>query len=251
MKQTIKVIGCLVIGLALGANAFAGGKPVVEPEPICEVPFTGSVSVGYDTDYYHRGQQWGENNINAAVAIDYALTADINAALSTSYNNITDPAGWDRLVSGAWAEFGLAGLDAAVGVNWYYYPEGSNDDTIEVGLNLGKDIGIAYLDFGYYFDFESDGNYFELGASRTIPLGQCLDLNLGAGIGYGDDNYVFDGILNGGDHVYATLGLTWHLTETASLSGYVTGNWLYDDLEALNGGDDEDVYGGASLKVSF
>ncbi|MFT5466657.1 MAG: hypothetical protein ACI8UO_001757 [Verrucomicrobiales bacterium] len=253
MKQTIKAIGCIVVGAGLLSSAQAEGGKIIptDPVPVCEVPFTGSVSVGYDTDYYHRGQQWGENNVSAAVGIDYSLSASMNLALDTTYNNIIDPAGWDRLVSGAWGEFDLMGLEAGVGFNWYYYPEASNDDTYEVGLRLGTTVGPIDIDFGYYYDFESSGNYFELGGSKTIALGDCLDLNLGGGIGYGDENYVFDGIVNGGDHVYATVGLTYHLTETASVSGYITGNWLYDDLEALSGGDDEDVYGGASIRVNF
>lgn len=253
MKQNIKAIGCILAALSIGATAFAGAKHVpVTPDPICAVPFTGTVSVGYDTDLYQRGQQIGEDVINGGVAIDYSLSDGVSLAVGGAYSNITDPAIGDRLVTSGWANFGLAGLDAGIGLNWYYYPEldGALDDSLEAGIRLGTDLGIAYVGFGYYYDFEAEGNYLQLGLSKTIPLSDCLDLNLGTGIGYGDEDYTANGILNGGSHVYATGGLTLHLTETASLNAYITGTWAYGDLDDTLV-DGEDVFGGASISVSF
>ena len=40
-----------------------GIKP--QPDPVVDVKFTGSVSIGYDTDLYHRGQNLGEDVLSA------------------------------------------------------------------------------------------------------------------------------------------------------------------------------------------
>lgn len=250
MNKSIKAIGVFFASLALGSVATAG--EVAPVDPVCSVGFTGSVSVGYDTDLYHRGLNLGENVISAGVNTSHDI-AGIGVDLGVSYENITEnitePAVGDRLVTSAWTSLDVLPIDTAIGLNWYYYAEGAWDDSLELGIHFSEDIGFATVDFGYYYDTDSDGNYIQGGLSKTIALGDCLDLNLGAGIGYGDEDYTA-GNGNGGEHVYVRAGLAYSLTETATLNAYIAGNFAYGDLEELVDEEDE-VYGGVSLSVSF
>ncbi|MFT5466656.1 MAG: hypothetical protein ACI8UO_001756 [Verrucomicrobiales bacterium] len=246
MNNSIKAI---IASLALGGAAI-GGEMAAPADPVCAVGFTGSVYAGYDTDLYHRGANLGQDVISAGFNSNHDL-GGLNLDLGIGYQNVTDPAVGDRLVTSAWTGMDLMGLDAAIGLNWYYFPEidSAVDDNLEIGLQLSHDLGIATLNFGYYYDFESEGSYLEGGLSKTIALADCLDLNLGTGIGYGDDDYN-TGFQAGGEHVFVKAGLTYHLTETAALSAYVAGNFLYGDAADLSD-DDDDIYGGVSLSVSF
>lgn len=242
-----KTITAIVASVALAGAAFAGEAPV---DPVCAVGFTGDVSVGYDTDLLHRGQNLGQDVITAAVNTQHDL-GGLDLSLGAEYNNVTDPAVGDRLTTSGWLGFDLAGLDAGLGLNWYHFPEldGALDDTLEIGFTLSHDLGFATAHFGYYYDFDADGSYIKGALTKDIALADCLDLNLGAGIGYGDDDYSA-GLTNGGEHVCVKAGLTYHLTETASLSAYIAGNFLYGDAADL-AADDDEVYGGVSLGVSF
>ena len=72
-----------------------------------------------------------------------------------------------------------------------------------------------------------------------------LELGLATGISYGE-NYFGVSSLN---HAYATAGLSYALTESATFDIYVGGNFPLEDLSDL--GEDDDVYGGASISVEF
>ncbi len=97
---------------------------------------------------------------------------------------------------------------------------------------------------------ENEGWYFQSGLNKSIPLTNCLDLETGAGVSYTKDYFGSDGW----NHAFANLGLALHLTEAATLRSYVAGNWVLDGLEALaarRGQNDDDIFGGASLSISF
>ncbi|MFT5471429.1 MAG: hypothetical protein ACI8UO_006563 [Verrucomicrobiales bacterium] len=142
----------------------------------------------------------------------------------------------------------MGALDLGIGAIFYTHPEAAIiEDKIEGGLTVGTSVfdDLLYLQFSYFHDFEFGGNYFELAGRKTIPLTDCLDLNLGGGIGYGDD-YEFQEDISIGDHVFASAGLTYWLTDAASINAYVAHYWLYDDSE-----DEENLHGGAALTVRF
>ena len=84
-----------------------------------------------------------------------------------------------------------------------------------------------------------------MAAGHSVELTACTTLVLGAGISYGDDYYGVSSF----NHAYATAGIDYALTETATFSVYVGGNFPLDDLE--DAGEDDDIHGGASISVSF
>ncbi len=250
MKITFVCLTSAIVGFALGSTAFGGDPkaPMVE-DPACAVPFYGSVSAGYDTSYLFRGGRYGDHAPWAGIDLNYDINDTLTWNFGTWYINPTQGPFVvnDELDVYSYLYFPLAGFDAAIGGTWFYFPEGGGDAG-EVNLALTRSIGGLFdFTFDYVYDITFEGHYFGYYADKTIPLANCLDLNLGTGISHATDNYNFRVLA--GDHAYVQAGLTFHLTESADFSTYILGNFPYNDLEAA--GEENDVYGGASISVSF
>jgi len=222
--------------------------------PVCAVPFYGSVSFGYESSYLFRGGRYGDHAPWAGLDLNLDLNQNLSLNFGTWYINPTKQNAivndefdlyaylffpFDCPVTGSW--------DVGVGGSWFFFLEDEFDEG-EVNLLLTKSIGNLFdFTFDYVYDVTFEGHYFGYYADKSIPLTQCLDLDLGTGISHGDDNYNF--LVLGGDHVYAKAGLTFHLTQTADFSTYILGNFPFNDLEEA--GQESDVYGGASVTISF
>lgn len=235
----------LALAVLASGSLYAGDKcPIVDP--VCAVPFTGSVSVGYETDYIFRGLTFGEHAPWASAAINFALTDQVSVDLGTWYLNSTSgPVGFDELDVYSFLNFPLWVFKASLGGTWFSYPEGAADDNGEASLNLAYDVGSLVTLAGFAaYDFVGDGWYFQLGASKTIALADCLDLGLGGGVGYVDSYFGNQGW----NHAYVRASLIYKLTETTSLTGYIGGNF---PLEAIETVEEDKVHGGVSLTVTF
>lgn len=239
----------LVAGLALPiasqAEAYDPKAPIIE-DPVCVVPFTGSVAVGYETTYLFRGVDFGDHAPWASIDINYALNNNMSIDLGTWYINPTqNPVASDELDVYAFLNFPLWVFDASIGATWFYFAE-TDSEALEGDFSIAYSVGNLF-DLGLLtvYDETTDGWYFELAASKGIPLTDCLTLGLGAGIGYGLEYYGVEGW----NHAFATAGLTYALTSTAALDLYIGGNFVFDELEAL--GEDDDVHGGISVSVGF
>ncbi|MEQ1841579.1 MAG: hypothetical protein ABL994_14315 [Verrucomicrobiales bacterium] len=248
MKATHVSVG--LASIVLGTwSGFAGEIAVENPAPA--FPIYGTVSAGYDL---FRGGLYGDNAPWAGIDLNYDVSDKLSLNFGTWYTNPTNDLALvsDELDLYAFAvmplECPLTGAwELAVGGTWFYFAEDSADEG-ELNLLLSKSIGDLFdLTVDYAYDLTYAGHYIGFYADKTVPLTDCLDLNLGTGMGHGDGNYNF--LVGAGDHVYVRGGLTWHLTDRADLSGYVLGNFPYGDLE--DNGQESDVYGGASLSVSF
>lgn len=235
----------VALAALIGGSAFAGDKcPVVEP---CTVPFTGSVSFGWESDYIFRGVKLGEQAPWAAAAINLPLATDVSLDLGTWYLNSTKNAvNYDELDVYAFLNFPLWIFKASVGGTWYDYPEGFfADSNGEGAIKLAYDVGTLFTLTGFAaYDFVGDGWYLELAANKTIPLTDCLDLGLGAGIS--DVEHYFG--LDGWNNAFARASLIYHLTKTASLTGYLGGDFPLDAIDAT---EVNRLHGGASLTVTF
>jgi len=252
MKSIFRAFTVLTVSVLAG-SALAGTEPV-NPEPVCSVPFTGSVSVGYDSSYLFRGGRYGDHAPWSAVDLNYALNEKMTLNFGVFYINPTKGpfVVSDELDVYAFLIFPLTcpltgEWEVGVGGSWLYFPEDSFDEG-ELQLTLTKSIGnLVDFTFDYVYDVTFEGSYFGYALSKDIELTSCLDLNLGAGISHADDNYNFDVL--GGDNAYVSSGFTLHLTDSADFAAYVLGNFPYGELEEA--GEESDVYGGASLTVSF
>ncbi len=245
----MKKVTTLLVALAAPGLLLAGPvidkTPVIE-DPVCAVPFYGSVSAGYETEYLFRGVNFGDNAPWTGVDLNYDLNDALSLNFGTWYINPTqNPVNFDELDVYAFLNFPLWVFDAAIGATWFYFAE-ADTEALEGALSLGYSVG-SLFDLGFFtaYDETADGWYYELNASKGIPLTDCLELGLGAGISYGDNYYGVSSL----NHAFATAGLSWAMTEAASFDIYVGGNFPLDDLEAA--GQDDDVHGGASVTVSF
>ena len=240
-----------LVALATLITASAVAGPAIE-NPVCAIPFTGELSVGYETNYIFRGVNLGEDAPWASVGLNFPLNEKLSLDVGTWYINSTNnPDNFDELDTYAFLNFQVLGLDASVGGTWYYFPE-QGGDTGELSLGLSKDLKIFELGgFAAYDLGDIGGWYFETRALRTFALADCLDLNLGSGISF-TDNYSFRDPFLGADgwnHAYVRLGLGWHMTETATLNTYIGGNFALDALENID--DADRLHGGASVSVAF
>jgi len=181
-----------IVALAtlIAASAVAGPAdkaPVIE-NPTCAVPFTGEVSLGYETNYIFRGVNLGEDAPWASAGLNFPINDKVSVDVGTWYLNSTNnPKDFDELDTYAFLNFPLLGLDASLGGTWDYFPE-QNDNTGELSLGLSKDLKIFELGgFAAYDLGDIGGWYFETRALRTIALTNCLDLNLGAGLSFTED----------------------------------------------------------------
>ena len=248
MKKLSKLMlaaGCafLLAGTAVGGEVDAKAPVIVDA--VCDVPFSGTVSVGYETDYIFRGRNLGSDAPWASVDLNFALNDAMSVDVGAWYLNSTNnPTNFDELDVYAFLNFPLGPLTASVGGTWFYFPE-SGGDTGEASLGLAYDLGIFQISGFAAYDFVPDGWYFQIAGDKTIALTDCLDLGFGAGISYGEEYFGVSSF----NHAFAVGSLTLHLTESAALSGYVGGNFPLGDLEDA-GGEDE-VHGGVSISVSF
>lgn len=242
---TLGILGCAAF---LAAAPVKAGTPVspVTPAPASS-DIGAEVSVGYDTHYIFRGFNFGENLVWAGVDLGVPLTDALSLNLGTWYGSLSEDS-YDELNLLAGLSYDLGAFEVGVGAIWYYYPQGFDgndigiDDSLELGATIGTSVGPVDLGLGYYYDLEEEGSYLELGAETTIELTDRIALVPGGSISYADDYYGVDGF----NAVGASLSLPIGLTDRATLTPYIAATWEIDES-----GQDDEVYGGVSLSVSF
>ena len=135
---------------------------------------TGEVSVGVDTHYIFRGVNLGEDAYWSGVNFDIPLTEGVSFGFGSWYINPTDvgdtPVSDDELDLTAGISSSFGGLDVYLGYTAYLYPETSAGDTHEVGIAIGKDFGGFGVSGGYYYDWELESHYFEIGAAYGVEV---------------------------------------------------------------------------------
>jgi len=245
-----------IASAVIAASAFAGapdkGTAVVQPAP-AEDPLGITATIGYDTHYVYRGIRFADNLVTAAIDGNFALTDVLSLNVGAWWGTSAD----DSFVSGeSYHELDLyAALMAdlgpvTIGLKYQYYLyEGDAaevlDDINEVGILLATTLGPVDLIGGAYYDETADGFYFETGVSKSISITDRISLVPAVLVSYAVDYYGVDGF----NHVKASLSLPIKLTSTATLTPYVAGNLPIDALDDL--GEEDRVYGGVSLSVSF
>jgi len=285
MKKLTALFGLLVAPAALVAGPVY--KAPVIKNPVCAVPFTGTVSAGYESSYIFRGADLGGDAPWAGVDVNFQLLENLGLDLGTWYINPTDPrSGYgpdgtngngafpptDEVDVYAAFNFPLWVFDASLGTVLYNYPELTTrgpdgtgaDETRNIDTYLSLSYALPWFDVSWLtaYDFNwnyGDGSwYHEISASRGIDLTDCLSLGGSVGAGfydnYGGGTEVFGvqnaDLYNGHSHIFVTLGLTWAMTEMAAFDAYIGGNLTDDDFEAAGFRGDQ-LHGGASVSVSF
>ena len=248
-NNKIAAVGVLGCAAFLAATPVKAGTPMapVAPAPAPAPAIGAEVSVGYDTKYIFRGFDFGDNLVWGGVDLGVPLTDALSLNLGSWYGTIADDP-YDELNLLAGLSYDLGGVELGLGAIWSYFPQGAGgggvgvDDAFELGASVGVTAGVIDFGLGYYYDFEADGSYIELGAESTIELSDRVGLVPGASISYGDDYYGISGF----NAVGVSLALPIALTDSATLKPYIAGTWGID-----NSGQPDEVYGGVSLTVGF
>ena len=239
-----KTIAYGIAGVFAIAIANAGDKGVVEEAPIVvEEPLGGTISMGYMTDYVFYGVDLGGNAVWTGV--DYAV-AGTPLSIGVWYINPTDGLLDDELdvyASLALPEF--AGFDASLTMTGYFFPDAGGDATYELGLGLGRSLGIVDWNGTVRYDFEIEGWYIETGISKGFAVADDIELVLSTGISYQHDYWSAGGDFN---HVYAMASLPIALRSNVTLEPYIAGLFA---LDAIDNFQEDIVHGGVSLSVSF
>lgn len=258
----MKFNSLLTLGMSLvAASAFAGspGKApaVVQPVVAEEQPLGFTLSAGYDTHYIFRGVLFAENLVSTAIDGTIPLTDILSLNVGGWFATSADDSG--RFGDGgSYHELDLYGAllvdlgPVTVGAKYTHYffdgqstDNGAVNDVNEYGLIATSTIGPIDVIAGAYYDDEADGFYFETGISHTFVVTDRISIVPAGLISYGDDYYG----VNGFNHVKVGVSVPIKLTKTATLTPYIAGNIPIDSLES--NGEDDQLYGGVSLSVSF
>jgi len=150
-----------------------------------------------------------------------------------------------------------------LGVIEYYFPGpggGSDTDTREayVGISAGVVLSPSLT---VYYDFaEIDGWYVTAGVSHSFSLATWhdnLSLDLGASIGWGDDDYNvgYHGVDDSGlNDLTASVGLSYAASDNLSFAATLSfAEMLDSDIEKAvdAGGDSDNAFFGVNITVAF
>ena len=247
MKIKSFAIQSAILGFA-AASAFAGdySAPSKGPVAVAEDEALGfEVGVGYDSKYVFRGVDFGDHSVWASVDYGMPITDSIDLGLGVWYETIADKgADFEELDVIAGLSIAAGPVDLGLGAIWYYFPA-DGSDALELGASVGASAGPLDLGAAVAYDLEVEGWYFEVSAESTIELTDSISLVPGVLVSYGDDYYGVSGFNNVG----LSLALPIALTDAATLTPYIAGSIALDGLDDL--GEDDHLYGGVSLSVSF
>ena len=248
----IKTLLITAIGAFAIANVNAGDGKVVEEVIIVEEADNASVAVGYNSSYIFRGVNYGDHQVTAQ--IDYAIEGT-PLAIGAWYGNPTkgrgnNPGHRDELDLYATLSHSFGAIDAWIGYTAYLYPESGGgrlgqNSTNEIGTGIGGSVGPIDLALSAYYDLDVEGWYFDLTAGHSFEISDMVSLDLSAGISYGVDYNSSGSEFNS---VLLVASLPIALTDTATLSPYIAGNFALDAIDSFQ---DDQVFGGISLSVTF
>ncbi len=250
------VLGSAHAGTSAPASSGSGSAAPLLSEASSMI--TGSVTLGYDTDYVYRGFEvlsadgkeadnlvWGALDLNAALTDKLSLNFNTWYASSASSN-------YDELDVYTRLTYDLGVVSVGPSFKWYNYPHypGSIDNQYEIGLEFfASPVENLNLSAGAFYEFEAEQWYFQLDANYAIKVTENFSLVPGATISYIDvDSTEFALDLSDFHHAAVYLKAPIKLASNVVLTPYIAGNFPLSDIDHVQ---DEIVYGGANISVSF
>ena len=266
-RHIIKSLTLLAACSALTAQA--GVTPAPAPAPAPESLWSGSVTLGYDSDYIYRGV--------GVIDLDYRRVKDlVTGSLDMNYR-INDRWTWNF---NAWY-----GSSADGGTNYeeldlytrllykvndqfsfgpsfkYYYYPAFNDTNFDAQYEPGLEAvwtpcANTTVNIGAFYETESEAFYAELGVNYLYKINDMFALQPGAVISYVDrDSSQFAPSSSDFNHAAIYLKAPITLKSNITLTPYVAVNFPLDGVDDYNSwiDDDQDTefYGGATLSVGF
>ena len=183
-----------------------------------------AVATGWESRYFSEGRDALDGDALWMTSIDYMWES---LSFGVWYGSSPEQS-YDELQLGvAWHQSLSDDLDFYAGYTRYELPSDDEEDN-EVGIGfaytgLPQDIELA-LDA--YHSFEADGFFVELSASREWELSDKLTASF-TGIFGVNQGYVADGH-DGANHIAASVGLSYALTESLTIGAHGTYSWGID-----------------------
>lgn len=195
---------------------------------------TGSVSVGYESQYIFRGFKLADESMVASVDLEFDsayLGLWTNQPLIRGYENEVD----------FYGGFGFdvsEGISMDVGGTVYYYPEsGSNTDTFELFTGFVFETDLSPSVYVYY-DLDLEALTLESSVGHSFELDDNASFDVAAFMGWVD--------VEGASYSYfgASADVVFSISDNSS--GYV-------GIRATDGssGPEGEIWGGAGLTVGF
>ena len=268
-KHTHATFG--ILGLALFAGASQASADVESLIGDCGV--SGEISAGWDSRYFYRGLWFGDETTWTNVEFSKEIASNLTGSVNLFYTDVMDDA-----LSYSEGNIGAAlSYDAGFGtfdlgfVHFRFYdgfagtPRGGargtgiagNDEANEINLTYSQDLLWGFSDhIAVARDLTIDGTYGEFGISKSFELSDSVGLDFSATAGYSFDSYYTFAGDESEDwtHTLVSLALPIALTDSATLTPYVSANISHDARDTTNSGADRgdtEVFYGASISVSF
>ena len=257
MRNYSKTVGALA-----AASTLVAGYASAEIE--------GEVHVGYANMYEFRFVDLGNDLVEAGVDVAGEAGA-LGWSVGAWYASFDAPnrlgggtgVNADELDLYGGVSYAVGDLTFEAGYIYYYFPDASAD-TQELYLGASYDFSFGLsLGSTWYYDFDANnGWYWDNSVSYSIPLGECVSLDLGAGFAVADGNELqasskvgvtpFSSA-DGFQGWYLTAALPWAIKDTVTITPYVKytdgDSGLITDLNATAG--QEYLVGGVKVAVSF
>ena len=243
---------------------------------------TGSISGGYDSEYYFRGLWFSSNNawagVNLSMPVAEKLTLNFGALYTNGLDTDIDGVGnlnyseMDLMASlnydAGWAKFG------AVYTNYTFFDTfsgalddgtsngfGGEDDSFvkgvgEVGLTMAIPLGAFNVYLAGYYDIKIEAAYFEVGADYTYAVNDKLSLIPSVQLGYaGGEYYTYPSVSNddnGWTHIRAGITAPYKVTDALTITPYIACNFALEARKDINTARDKnDLFGGISATYAF
>lgn len=264
-KSLVLLAACSALSAHAGVSAPA---PAPAPAPASTSLWSGSVTLGYDTDYIYRGVQvyggggYAKDLVTGALDLNYQINDRLTWNINAWYGNSFDPDSsydeldlYTRLLYKVNDQFAIG-----ASFKYYYYPvfDGSSyDEQFEPGVELvWNPCANTTVNFGAFYETESEAFYLELGTNYVYKINETFSLVPGALISYVDrDDSDFAPDSSDFNHAAIYLKAPIALKSNFTVTPYVAVNFPLggvDDVADWSGGDqDEEFYGGVSVSVGF
>ncbi len=246
MRESTRTL--IMTGLmALGLSAIIPSTVLAEDKP--EADF----STGIYSQYVWRGFAFSDSSVVIQPSMTVAYKGfGVNFWGNLDTNEVgTDSKNWNEtdLTISYDGSYGKIGY----GVGWIYYNVDGADETEEIYLSVNIDALLAPT-LTFYNDIDSyPGYYVTLGISHSVPVADGMALDLGAQVGFLDDdaNYseFHDALISASmsftinDYVSVTPELYYSFALTSDSELLIAGGSV--DAE------DDHLFGGVSASFAF
>ena len=256
------------LALLAASSALTQAGPTAAPPPPGPAPeptslWSGSVTLGFDTDYIFRGLHVTDESFTAAIDLNYQISDRLTLNLNAWYLNGSGTGdNYDEVNLYAKLLYKVNdSFSFGPSFRFYDYPFFGGGSQYEPGIEaVFVPCPNTTVNAGLFYETETEAWYAELGVSYVYKINDRFSLVPGALISYlNRDDFSAGPPPSGFDisefnhaAIYVKAPIT--LKPNVTLTPYVAWNIpmdAIDDVGGLNNGQDDEVYGGVSLAVGF